>query len=99
MRLYIFHRTQYLYPGPVSQSYNELRLPPLSNDWQKCLSSTLSVLPIVRPQSYLDLNGNIVHYFELAEKHQKLIIESRSVGSSGSPGDSIPQVPIPSLSL
>jgi transglutaminase-like putative cysteine protease len=79
VRLYIFHRTHYLYPGPVSQSYNELRLHPLSNDWQKCLSSTLSVLPIVRPQSYLDLNGNIVHYFELAEKHQKLSIESRSV--------------------
>jgi len=78
MRLYIFHRTSYRYPGPVTQSYNELRLHPLTNDWQKCISSTVSILPICRPQSYLDLNGNIVQFFELAEEHQKLSIEVRS---------------------
>ena len=78
MRLYIFHRTSYRYPGPVTQSYNELRLHPLTNDWQKCISSTVSILPICRPQSYLDLNGNIVQFFELAEEHQKLAIEVRS---------------------
>lgn len=78
MRLYIFHRTSYRYPGPVTRSYNELRLHPLTNDWQKCISSTVSILPICRPQSYLDLNGNIVQFFELAEEHQKLSIEVRS---------------------
>jgi transglutaminase-like putative cysteine protease len=78
MRLYIFHRTSYRYPSPVTQSYNELRLHPLSNDWQKCISSTVSILPICRPKSYLDLNGNVVHYFELAEEHKKLAIEVRS---------------------
>ena len=78
MRLYIFHRTTYSYPSPVTQSYNELRLHPLSNDWQKCISTTLSILPICRPQSYLDLNGNIVHFFELPEEHHKLVIEARS---------------------
>ncbi len=84
MRLYIFHRTSYRYPSPVTQSYNELRLHPLSNDWQKCVSSTISILPICRPKSYLDLNGNIVHYFELAEEHQKLAIEVRSVVETNS---------------
>ena len=79
MRLYVFHRTSYRYPSPVTQSYNELRLHPLSNDWQNCISTTLSILPISRPQSYLDLNGNIVHFFELPEAHQKLVIEARSV--------------------
>ena len=38
----------------------------------------MSILPICRPQSYLDLNGNIVQFFELAEEHQKLSIEVRS---------------------
>ena len=50
----------------------------MSNDWQKCISTTLSILPICRPQSYLDLNGNIVHFFELPEEHHKLVIEARS---------------------
>ena len=84
MRLYVFHRTSYRYPGPVSQSYNELRLHPLSNDWQKCTSSTLSILPVCRSQSYLDLNGNIVHHFDLTEEHQKLVIEARSVVETSS---------------
>tara|TARA_Y100000022_G_scaffold37730_1_gene30805 strand:- start:340 stop:1197 length:858 start_codon:yes stop_codon:yes gene_type:complete len=79
MQLYVFHRTSYRYPEPVTESYNELRLHPLSNVWQKCLSSTLSILPICRTQSYLDLNGNIVHHFELPEEHQKLVIEARSL--------------------
>lgn len=79
MRLYIFHRTTYSYPSAVNQSYNELRLHPLSNDWQKCISTTLSILPICRPQSYLDLNGNIVHFFELPEAHHRLLIEARSI--------------------
>ena len=79
MQLYVFHRTSYRYPGPVTESYNELRLHPLSNVWQKCLSSTLSILPICQTESYLDLNGNIVHHFELPEEHQKLVIEARSL--------------------
>jgi len=35
-------------------------------------------------RSYLDLNGNIVHYFELPEEHQKLVIESRSIVETSS---------------
>ena len=84
MTLYIFHRTSYSYPSPVRQSYNELRLHPLSNDWQHCNSSTITILPICKLRSYLDLNGNIVHYFELPEEHQKLVIESRSIVETSS---------------
>ncbi len=84
MQLYVFHRTCYRYPVPVKQSFNELRLHPLSNNWQKCLSSTISILPICRTQSYLDLNGNIVHYFEIPEEHTKLVIEARSVVQTSS---------------
>ena len=84
MRFYLFHRTSYRYPSLVTESYNELRLHPLTNDWQKCISSTLSILPICKPRSYLDLNGNIVHYFELPEAHQRLVIEARSVVETSS---------------
>lgn len=79
MRFYLFHRTSYRYPSLVTGSYNELRLHPLTNNWQKCISTTISILPICKPKSYLDLNGNIVHYFELPEAHNRLVIEARSV--------------------
>ena len=78
MRLYVLHKTHYRYPGPVRDSFNELRLHPLSNDWQKCESCFVSVLPTARMNQYLDLNGNLVHHFEILNDHSKLIIEGRS---------------------
>ena len=78
MRLYILHKTHYRYPSPVRESFNELRLQPLSNDWQNCESCFVSVLPTTQVLQYLDLNGNLVHHFEIPNEHSKLIIESRS---------------------
>ena len=79
MRLHVLHKTHYSYPSPVRESFNELRLHPLSNDWQRCESCFVSVLPSAPLRQYLDLNGNLVHHFEIPEDHSKLIIESRSV--------------------
>ena len=78
MRLYVFHKTVYRYPDKVSNSFNEMRLHPLSNDLQKCESCLISVLPTTCMREYLDLNGNLVQYFEIPEPHLKLAIEARS---------------------
>ena len=78
MRLYVHHKTRYRYPSPGKDSFNELRLNPLSNDWQKCENCFISVLPTTRLNQYLDLNGNMVHHFEIPQDHSKLVIESRS---------------------
>lgn len=78
MRLYVFHKTVYRYPDQVSNSFNEMRLHPLSNDLQKCESCLISVLPTTCMREYLDLNGNLVQYFEIPEPHLKLAIEARS---------------------
>ena len=78
MRLYILHKTHYRYPSPVRESFNELRLHPLTNDWQRCESCFVSVLPTAQMRQYLDLNGNIVHHFDIPNDHSKLLIESRS---------------------
>ena len=78
MRLYVLHKTHYSYPSPVRNSCNELRLSPLSNDWQKCITCFVSVFPTTKTRQYLDLNGNLVHYFEIPEDHSHLTIESRS---------------------
>ena len=78
MRLYVFHQTKYRYPSPVKESFNEVRLKPISNQWQKCESCFVNVIPTAQLRQYLDLNGNLVHHFEIPQDHSKLIIESRS---------------------
>ena len=78
MRLYVFHQTKYRYPSPVKESFNEVRLKPISNEWQKCESCFVNVIPTAQLRQYLDLNGNLVHHFEIPQDHSKLIIESRS---------------------
>ena len=75
MRLCVFHQTKYRYPSPVKESFNEVRLKPISNEWQKCESCFVNVIPTAQLRQYLDLNGNLVHHFEIPQDHSKLIIE------------------------
>ncbi|HEY0550918.1 MAG TPA: transglutaminase family protein [Verrucomicrobiae bacterium] len=72
----IFHRTHYAYAAPVRESFNEVRLQPLSNDRQSVHSFLLKVLPAARLRHYHDLYSNCVHHFELPEPHNTLAIES-----------------------
>ena len=84
MRLEVVHRTRYRYAAPVRDSFNELRVRPVSNARQECESFLLRVLPPVRLRHYLDLHGNHVSFFDLVEPHQSLEIECRSrVRTSG----------------
>lgn len=78
MRLRVFHRTEYYYSAPVSDSVNELRLSPPDTRWQDCEYSMISVLPAARLTHYEDLNLNRIHRFEIPEPHQRLVIESRA---------------------
>jgi transglutaminase-like putative cysteine protease len=78
VRLEVVHRTRYRYAAPVRDSFNELRVRPVSNARQECESSLLRVLPPVRLRHYLDLHGNHVSFFDLVEPHQSLEIECRS---------------------
>ncbi len=78
MRLRVFHRTEYHYSAPVSDSVNEVRLSPPDTRWQTCEYAFLSVLPACRLTHYEDLNVNRVHRFEIPRPHQRLLIESRA---------------------
>ncbi|MGJ8672726.1 transglutaminase family protein [Rubritalea sp.] len=71
----VHHRTEYIYSKPITNNSNELRLTPPSTGSQKCLSSYISVLPATRLRSYVDLNGNRVHHFEIPRPHQRLTID------------------------
>ena len=78
MKLSVLHRTKYEYASPVRESFNEARLQPMTNEHQQCESFELKVLPAVRVSTYSDFHANTLHFFELPEPHQTLLVESFS---------------------
>lgn len=76
MKLRVNHRTTYTYAEPVSQSFNEVHLQPLSTDGQVCDSFLLKVIPATDLSHYLDFYFNCVHVFQIAGAHQQLSVES-----------------------
>lgn len=78
MRWDIFHRTRYVYATPVHDSFNDVRLEPVSNAGQKVESFLLRVLPAARLNRYSDFYTNWVHHFEIPEAHLYLLIESQA---------------------
>jgi transglutaminase-like putative cysteine protease len=76
MKWEIVHRTQYTYASPVSESFNEVRLQPVSDEWQKVDDFLLKILPATRLRHHRDFYSNIVHHFDIAETHRMLSVES-----------------------
>jgi len=76
MKLQVTHRTRYTYASPVRESFNEVRLQPVSNEHQHCDSFLLKVLPAARLSHYTDFHANIIHFFELPTPHVTLFVES-----------------------
>jgi transglutaminase-like putative cysteine protease len=76
MKWEILHRTQYTYTSPVSESFNEVRLHPVSNEWQQVNDFLLKVLPATRLRHHRDFYSNIVHHFDISEPHRMLLVES-----------------------
>ena len=78
-RYHLLHATEFRYDGPVSESYNEVRLRPIHDETQSCLSFRLITNPASRGTSYRDAFGNWVHQFNILPEHQYLKIEAESV--------------------
>ena len=78
-RYHLVHTTEFLYDGPVSESYNEVRLRPIHDEKQSCLSFRLTTTPGSRGTSYRDAYGNWVHQFNVLPEHRRLKIEAESV--------------------
>ena len=76
MQLRIVHRNTFIYAGPAHDSFNEVRLRPVEDATQRCLKFKLRVEPGTTLRDYSDFYGNTVHYFEIPDKHPKLVIES-----------------------
>ena len=78
-RYHLVHITEFNYEGPVSESYNEVRLRPLTDDKQSCLSFRLTTKPASQSRSYQDAFGNWVYTFNVLKEHRELRIETDAV--------------------
>lgn len=91
MRLRVFHRTTYIYRSPVSDSFNELRLRPATEDKHRLEFFLLTVNPPVQLRHFRDNWYNYVHYFDIPEAHASLIIDAQSIVNTSNPyADGIP---------
>jgi len=78
-RYHLQHVTEFEYDGPVSESYNEVRLRPMHDDRQSCLSFRLVTSPNSQVTAYRDAFGNWVHQFNIFAEHHRLTVQSESV--------------------
>lgn len=78
-RYRLVHVTHFTYDAPVSNSYNEVRLRPLQDDIQSCLTFSLTTAPRAATAMHIDYFGNCVHRFNVLNEHRDLRIEADSV--------------------
>lgn len=78
-RYRLVHVTDFSYDGPVTDSYNEVRLRPMQTDTQSCLSFRLTTDPPTSIASHMDHYGNWVHRFHVLREHRDLRVEADSV--------------------
>jgi transglutaminase-like putative cysteine protease len=78
-RYHLVHVTEFVYDGPVSESYNEVRLRPMHDDNQSCLSFRLTTAPASPAFSYRDALGNWVHQVNVLPVHSRLRVQAESV--------------------
>jgi transglutaminase-like putative cysteine protease len=93
-RIGIRHVTGYEYERPVTSSYNEARITPISNDRQLVMDSEVEVSPSASVYRYWDWWGTLVHSFDLHEPHDELVITGTSVVETSGP----PERPDPPVS-
>jgi transglutaminase-like putative cysteine protease len=82
-RLEISHVTRYRYDRPVSASYNEARLTPMSTPGQLVIDAEVSVRPATHLFCFTDYWGALVHAFDVHSPHESLLVTSRAVVETG----------------
>ncbi len=76
MHLTVRHLTRYVYNGQALESFNDLRLKPVSDPLQRCAAYSLRVQPEAPIKTHYDFYQNRVDHFELHVPHDSLEIES-----------------------
>jgi len=78
MYLRVLHRTRYVYRVPVTDSYNQVRLRPATEDPKRLSFFLLKIQPPRRLRHFRDDFFNYVQWFEMPEAHTELVIEAQS---------------------
>lgn len=73
MILRLTHETAYAYVGMATESHNEVRLMPLTDEDQSCLEFRITVTPAAKVFSYEE-PGGAVHHFGIRRPHDSLRI-------------------------
>jgi transglutaminase-like putative cysteine protease len=81
----IRHFTRYRYSHPAWQSMMEVRMHPRSEGNQRCFIFQLSVNPRARIFAHTDARGNLVHHFDLPQRHRQLTIISDALVNLDAP--------------
>jgi transglutaminase-like putative cysteine protease len=84
-RIRIRHTTGYEYERPVTSSYNEARITPISFDRQLVLESSVEVTPRAAVYRYWDWWGTLVHSFDLHDPHDELVVTGTTVVETSAP--------------
>ena len=90
-RLHVVHTTTFSYDSPVTASYNEARMLPLSDEGQTVLSATLGIDPMTWRHDYVDYWGTNATAFESSEPHRRLVLTGTSRVEVHPPARSAPQ--------
>jgi transglutaminase-like putative cysteine protease len=75
----ILHKTRFRYSAPISESFTEARMRPLSEGMQRCLKFKLSTSPGATVSSYQDSYGNAVHHFDIPSQHRQLTVTAEAI--------------------
>jgi transglutaminase-like putative cysteine protease len=79
MLITTLHETAFEYERAVHASFTEVRLCPLSDEHQRCLSFSLSVDPGAPISTGSDYFGNVSHTFNILSPHRCLVVTGYSV--------------------
>ena len=79
MRLRVRHLTRFEYEDWAKDSFNDVRLCPITDGFQRLQSFSLRLNPAVSVFVYHDFYHNRVDHFEISETHSLLEVESMAV--------------------
>lgn len=82
-RLKVAHRTGYSYEGEVANSFNEVRMTPLTDATQTTLESRVEISPAATAFRYRDYWGTLVTSFDIHTPHRELVVTATSVVETG----------------
>ncbi|WP_147802663.1 transglutaminase family protein [Alkalicoccus halolimnae] len=81
MKYKIEHVNHFVYDTLVDQSLNRIRLKPRTDECQRLLTYTPEISPVSLTKEHVDIWGNNVETFFLAEPHKELEVKTTSIVS------------------